>query len=51
MRQVVHPISVEAVKKATGKTWDEWFILLDRLGAGKMEHKLIARLLYDARSR
>ncbi len=35
-----------AVKKATGKTWQQWFALLDKTGAKKLPHKEIARLLY-----
>ncbi|MFI5236472.1 MAG: hypothetical protein ACHQLA_00880 [Ignavibacteriales bacterium] len=40
-------ISDEAVKKSTGKIWKEWFSLLNKIGAKKMEHKQIAKLLYD----
>lgn len=39
-------ISDEAVKKSTGKTWKNWFLLLNKAGAKKMEHKDIAQLLY-----
>jgi len=28
-----------AVKRATGKTWAQWFALLDRDGAGNKDHK------------
>lgn len=28
----------EAVKKATGKAWPEWFKLLDKAGAKKLPH-------------
>jgi hypothetical protein len=35
-----------AVKKATGKTWKEWFTILDIAGAKTMPHIEIARLLY-----
>jgi uncharacterized protein YndB with AHSA1/START domain len=31
-----------AVRKATGKGWDEWFAILDKAGAQKMKHKDIA---------
>ncbi len=34
-----------AVRDQTGKTWDQWFVLLDRAGARKLEHKEIAKLL------
>ena len=40
-------ISDAAVRKATGKSWDEWFDLLDSEGADALPHKQIARLLYD----
>lgn len=39
-------ISDEAVQKSTGKTWKNWFSLLNKAGAKKMEHKDIAQLLY-----
>lgn len=34
-------ISDEAVKKATGKTWKEWLLLLDKAGARDMTHRQI----------
>lgn len=34
-------ISDEAVKKATGKTWQEWLIQLDKAGAKDMTHRQI----------
>lgn len=40
-------ISDEAVQKATGKTSDEWYKLLDGDGAARMKHKDIAQTLYD----
>ncbi len=39
-------ISDEAVKKSTGKIWKEWFSILNRSGAKKMEHKGIVKLLH-----
>jgi hypothetical protein len=39
-------ISDESVKKATGKIWSEWFTILNKAGAKKMEHKTVAELLY-----
>jgi len=36
-----------AVEKATGKSWSEWFSILDRAGAKKMPHIEIARHVYD----
>ncbi len=38
-------ISAAAVKKATGQTWAEWLVLLDRAGARKLTHREIVRLL------
>lgn len=38
----------EAVARATGRTWDQWFAVLDKAGARGMEHKDIARLLHDS---
>ncbi len=40
-------ISDEAVNKSTGKIWKEWFSLLNKIGAKKLEHKQVAKLLYD----
>jgi hypothetical protein len=38
--------SAEAVIKSTGKSWDEWFALLDEADAAKMTHKEIANWLH-----
>lgn len=35
-----------AVKAKTGKTWEEWFRVLDKYGARKLDHKSIATLMY-----
>jgi len=40
-------ISDEAVKKSTGRIWKDWFTLLNGAAAKKMEHKEIAKLLYE----
>ena len=40
-------ISSDAVKKATGKSWDDWFKLLDKAGCKKMNHKEIVAILAD----
>ena len=40
-------MSDAAVKAKTGKTWKEWFALLDKAGARKMSHKDIARYLSE----
>jgi uncharacterized protein YndB with AHSA1/START domain len=42
-----YKITDEAVKKATGKGWEEWVKILDKEGAEKLNHKEIARLLFD----
>jgi uncharacterized protein YndB with AHSA1/START domain len=34
-----------AVRRATGRTWDEWFAILDAAGAAKYEHKGIVAVL------
>lgn len=38
-------ISDEAVREATGRSWEEWFALLDEEGAEELSHKEIAELL------
>lgn len=38
-------MSDEAVKAKTGKTWKEWFTILDKAGATKMTHQEIVKLL------
>ena len=38
-------VSNEAVEKATGKTWEEWFAVLDAADAVRMSHKEIAQWL------
>jgi uncharacterized protein YndB with AHSA1/START domain len=40
-------ISSDAVQKATGKSWDEWFALLDKAGCEKMDHKGIVAVLSE----
>lgn len=40
-------ISNESIKAATGRTWPEWFEILDGAGAMKLPHKQIAQWLYD----
>jgi hypothetical protein len=41
-------MSDESVLRGTGKTWDEWFVLLDGWEAARREHPEIARHLHDA---
>jgi len=36
-----------AVHAKTGKTWSEWFVLLDRAAARRMNHKQIAAYVHD----
>ena len=38
-------VSDEAVEKATGKTWPQWFALLDKGGCAKMNHKQIVAVV------
>jgi Domain of unknown function (DUF4287) len=38
-------MSDDAVKAKTGKTWNEWFTLLDKDGAAKMTHQELVKLL------
>lgn len=39
--------SDEAVRKATGRTWDEWETMLDARGAAGLSHKRIVALLEE----
>jgi hypothetical protein len=39
--------SHEAVKAKTGKTWPQWFSILDKAGARKMRYIDTANMLYD----
>ena len=38
-------MSDEAVQAKTGKTWKEWFVILDQAGAKKMTHQEIVKYL------
>lgn len=40
-------MSDEAVMAKTGKTWPQWFAVLDKAGARKMAHRDIATLLHQ----
>jgi len=40
-------ISDEALQLKTGKNWQEWFAILDRAGAKRMNHAQIAACLYE----
>jgi hypothetical protein len=39
--------SEKSVLDATGKTWDEWYGILDEAGAGEMTHQQIVAWLYE----
>jgi uncharacterized protein YndB with AHSA1/START domain len=41
------PIGDESVKNATGKTWEEWFAILDSAGGEGMTHKEIVAFLAE----
>ena len=45
---VVLPLSDQAIRRRTGRGWEQWFDLLDEWGAGERKHKEIARWLADA---
>lgn len=40
-------ISDSAVQSATGKTWDEWFAVLDAAGAASLDHQSIVKFLRE----
>ena len=40
-------VGSEAVRKATGKAWDQWLALLDKAGANKLGHKQIAEMVHE----
>lgn len=40
-------ISSEAVKAKTGKSWEEWFVLMDAAGCKEMDHKDIVAILHN----
>lgn len=40
-------IGDEAVRKATGKGWEEWLAILDEAGAKGMDHPAIVAVLHD----
>jgi uncharacterized protein YndB with AHSA1/START domain len=43
-------MSDEAVKAKTGKTWKQWFAILDKAGAKKMSHQEIVKYLNTEQS-
>jgi len=40
-------LSIKAVKTKTGKTWEEWFSLMDAAGCAELDHKGIVAILHD----
>ena len=40
-------MSDDAVKAKTGKTWEQWFSILDRAGAKQMSHQEIVKVLHS----
>jgi hypothetical protein len=38
-KQAAPRMSDEAVKAKTGKTWKEWFAILDKAGASELSHQ------------
>jgi len=44
-KQLAPRMSDDAVKSKTGKTWKQWFAVLDRAGAKKMSHQEIVKFL------
>ena len=44
---VVLPLSDQAIRRRTGRGWEQWFDLLDEWGVGERKHKEIARWLAD----
>ena len=49
-KQKAPRMSDEAVQAKTGKTWKQWFAVLDKAGAHKMTHQEIARYLSENQS-
>ncbi len=38
-------MSDAAVKSKTGKAWAEWFVMMDKAGGKKLDHKALVALL------
>jgi hypothetical protein len=45
MKKPAIPMSDEAVRRATGKTWAQWLSRLDKVGAKKMNHQEIVKVV------
>ncbi|HUC20676.1 MAG TPA: hypothetical protein VMR98_04240 [Candidatus Polarisedimenticolaceae bacterium] len=43
---MTHTIGTEAIKKGTGKSWQEWVRFFDGIEAGELSHKEIAQKAY-----
>jgi len=48
--QKIAGIGDEAVKKTTGKSWNQWFVILDKKKATQMTHKEIGLFLREKHS-
>ncbi|MFO0840556.1 MAG: DUF4287 domain-containing protein [Phycisphaerae bacterium] len=46
-RKTTQAVGDAAVREKTGRTWKEWFAILDRAGAAKLDHKGIVALLSE----
>jgi Activator of Hsp90 ATPase homolog 1-like protein len=46
-KQIAPRMSDEAVQAKTGKTWKQWFAVLDKAGASQMTHQDIAKYLSE----
>lgn len=49
MVDTLNNVSTEAVKKATGKNWDEWIQLLDNAGLRDKSHKEVVHYLEEGK--
>lgn len=47
MAKKQNTVSDEAVLKATGKAWPDWFVYIDNLGGKDLDHKGIVALLKE----
>ena len=39
---------IEAIERATGRSWDDWLAFMDRIGAKDLDHHAIATRLASA---
>jgi len=47
MYEIINKVSSEAVKKATGKNWQEWVKLLDKHNLSSKTHKEIVKIINE----